>query len=115
MGQALLPAGDGERDLLSHRWVESIRGMFAKHRRYAAREGEPRYARGERFTWRSAIHTVGLEIKKALVWRAGWRDGAVGVGLALFWGWYTWSCLRAVRRVQRNPPRVEPRERRRAA
>lgn len=103
-GAAHLPRGSGEQDLIVHYWVDSIGQFFKKHARYARQEGLPRYERGERFSWPAAIQGVAKEIKKALIWRGGWRDGWMGFGLALGWAWYHAACLNALRKVQKDPP-----------
>lgn len=109
-----------EADLVQHFWVASTRQMIEKHRRYARQEGPIRYAKGERFGWAGALRRVAHEFKRALIWRAGWRDGASGVFLAGVWAWYAWACLWSVRRVQRDRPigeagPSEPLDRRHAA
>lgn len=105
-----LPAGEGESNLIAHYWVDSMRQFFTKHARYARQEGLPRYERGERFTLGGAIRDVLKEIKKALIWRAGWRDGIGGVGLAMCWGWYRAACWSALRKAQLDPPAARRRQ-----
>lgn len=102
-----LPAGDSAGDRIAHYWIDSYAQLFAKHRRYARREAEPRYRRGERFAWRSALRRSLHEVRRVLLWRRGWRDGLQGVFLSLFWGWYFWKCQVELRRHQRSAP-VEP-------
>lgn len=101
---ARLPRGQSESDLIAHYWVDSIGQFFAKHARYARMEGLPRYERGERFAWRRAIGDVAKEVRKALIWRSGWRDGLSGVALSLAWGWYRAACWASLRKVQSDPP-----------
>lgn len=101
-GEATLPPGHGEADLVKHDWVTSMRQMIEKHRRYARQEGPTRYAGGERFAWRSAIGKTIHQFKRSLIWTDGWRDGPTGVFLSAFWSWYTWACLWSLRRAQRQ-------------
>jgi hypothetical protein len=96
--------GNGEADLIAHYWVDSVGQFVKKHARYARQEGLPRYERGERFRWPAAIRSVAEEVKKALIWRGGWRDGWMGFGLAIGWAWYHAACLNALRKVQNDPP-----------
>lgn len=103
--KVVLPDRETEADAVKHYWVDSIGYMIAKHRRYARAEGPVRYERGERFAWRTAIRSAIRETKRGLIWKAGWRDGLQGVGLSLFWGWYHWACLMALRRTQRQRAR----------
>lgn len=85
-------------NLLHHLWMTGYRQWLDKHRRYAELEGPVRYARGERFSLRRMASTVPNSFYYSFVTRGGYRDGAVGFFLSLFWAWYNAKTLWSLRR-----------------
>ena len=87
---------------IQHYWVDSYRQLFEKHRRYLRHEGEARYARGERFTWRRCAGSFLRTLKMNLFTYHGWRGGGVGVFLSAFHAWYVGMGLLSLRRYERR-------------
>jgi glycosyltransferase involved in cell wall biosynthesis len=93
------PRGD---NYVEHLWLASLEDFIPKHRRYIAREGEARYARGERASWRSFIYRPLAAFWECFVTKRGYRDGALGLALSLLYGWYIFGCYRSLLRYERQ-------------
>ncbi len=93
----LEPKGD---NLVHHYWMRDVRQLWEKHSRYLIKEGEARYARGQRTsTVRTALEPLRAFRQGFLVQR-GYRDGFLGFLLCLFWAWYqTMAELRLLRKM----------------
>lgn len=89
-----------ENNVVHHFWMSSYGQLISKHRRYIKGEGKTRYDRGERFARRLLILTPVKSFREYLISYHGFRDGARGIFLALFWAWYNWSCLLSLKRYQ---------------
>jgi glycosyltransferase involved in cell wall biosynthesis len=73
---------------IRHFWVDSYAEMFRKHWRYVKKEGEAKFVRGYRFTWRRWIYETIEAARHNLVECHGLQGGARGLFLSLFYAWY---------------------------
>jgi glycosyltransferase involved in cell wall biosynthesis len=73
---------------IHHYWMRTWRGFFDKHNRYIPAEGPSRYNRGLRTTFTGLLGHLPRQFHFALIKRKGYRDGALGVFLSLFWAVY---------------------------
>lgn len=78
---------DGSNEL-SHYWMQNLRQLVQKHRRYLSKEGKARYDSGMRIGMRGLLTTPISQMKYALLKRKGYLDGLTGVFLCFFWTWY---------------------------
>jgi len=88
---------DGE-NAIDHHWVSGFHDFFAKHRRYVRVSAEDRADAGE-ITGLKAIAIMPLRaFVDAFAWNRGYRDGLLGLALAVLWAWYSTSAELALRR-----------------
>jgi FkbM family methyltransferase len=97
------PRGD---NYVEHLWLASLRDFIPKHVRYITREGEARYARGERARWRSFVYRPLAAFWECFITKKGYRDGALGLTLSILYGWYIFGCYRSLLRYERQAKRV---------
>jgi hypothetical protein len=81
-----IEAGNGR--VIHHYWMQGYRQLLAKHLRYLKNEGAARYGQGQRTNPFQLLIAPLRAFRYALVRRAGYRDGLLGLGLSLFWAWY---------------------------
>ncbi|WP_224998854.1 glycosyltransferase [Cesiribacter sp. SM1] len=87
-------------NVLHHYWMQNVKQLIEKHRRYLALEGPTRYALGHRTTLRQlAIHPF-LAFKLSFLDKEGYRDKISGFLLSLFWMWYSTASLDRLYRIQ---------------
>lgn len=87
-------------NFLLHFWLNDYREFLAKHRRYLKLEGEARYIRGERSSYRGIFWSPWRCFKECFLVKKGYRDGLVGFFLSMFWAWYTTDALIRLKREQ---------------
>jgi FkbM family methyltransferase len=87
---------------VEHLWLRSLGEFMPKHLRYIAREGEARYARGERASWRSFIYRPVVAFWECFVTKKGYLDGMLGLILSLLYGWYILGCYRSLLRYEQQ-------------
>jgi glycosyltransferase involved in cell wall biosynthesis len=85
---------------VSHYWLASYKQWFEKHRRYLRLEGASRLARGEHFNRGELLRALWRPFYHSFVTKQGYRDGAVGLALSAFWGWYNVQALLALRKAE---------------
>jgi glycosyltransferase involved in cell wall biosynthesis len=73
---------------IEHRWADGYRQLLAKHRRYLAAERVHRADAGEITGLRAIARTPWRSLHESFVTRHGYRDGATGLALSLFWAWF---------------------------
>lgn len=95
-----LPSREGND--VDHYWVDGWRHLSRKHRRYLRLEGASRYRHGQRTSWRHVAGAPLAAFRESFVRRNGYRDGLLGLGLSLFWAWYSTRALLALRLHQRR-------------
>jgi len=78
----------GEESVIKHYWIDSYSQMFEKHYRYLKHEGESRYERGERFSWKEWYRSSLRASKRSLVKCNGIKGGVVGILLSMFYTLY---------------------------
>jgi len=82
---------------IKHYWVDSYWEMFEKHIRYISKEGEARYNRGERFSWRNGFRQSWDLLRYNLIELKGLQGGVLGIGLSLFYSIYIGLSLLSLR------------------
>jgi len=78
---------------IEHRWIDSYAQYFEKHRRYLSREGQARYDRGDRFSYREMTKSVLRAAKMHFVdcrgilggWPGLFLSSATSAYIALAW------------------------------
>jgi len=95
------------RNVVHHYWATSWRSLLAKHRRYLALEGQARYRAGQRHSARTLLKEPWKRFWECFVVRRGFRDGALGLALSVFWVWYSVGALLSLRRYERTLVRGE--------
>ena len=93
-----LPSSSRHR--IQHYWVDSYRQLFEKHWRYIREEGQARYQRGERFSWRRCASSALLSLKMNLFAHHAWRGGWPGLFLSGFHAWYVGMGILSLRRCE---------------
>ena len=68
-----------------HNWARGYRELIARHRRYLALEQVDRADAGEITGMRAVATMPWRSFRQSYLTRHGWRDGAAGLGLSLFW------------------------------
>ena len=80
---------NGNSNVLHHYWMYSWTTFFRKHFRYLKREGIDQYNQGRRF--KGYLHLIKApfhHFKSCFLINNGYRDGAIGLFLSLFWTFY---------------------------
>lgn len=89
-----------------HRWATGYRELIRRHRRYLALEPADRAAAGEVTGYRAVLATPWRSFHESYVAKKGFRDGATGLALSLFWAAFRTSgevaLLRRLRVQNRN-------------
>ncbi|AOW19499.1 glycosyltransferase [Urechidicola croceus] len=75
-------------NFVHHFWMQNLRQLTAKHKRYLNREAESRYNSGERSTIKQILKTPLNEFYSSFWIKNGFKDGFTGFFLSLFWAWY---------------------------
>jgi glycosyltransferase involved in cell wall biosynthesis len=89
---------------IAHRWAESYRALFAKHRRYLRLEPASRFAAGEITGYRAVARTPWRTFTESFITKKGYRDGLDGLALSLFWaGFRTVGEIGLLRRLNARP------------
>lgn len=88
---------DGQ-NALTHYWVDSIRELIDKHRRYIPEEAAALAAEGRSFTWFAFARDASKGFLINLILRRGWKDGWRGLFLSGFYAWYVSKSLLALRK-----------------
>lgn len=84
-----------------HRWASGYRELVQRHRRYLRLEPEDRAAAGELTGYREVLMTPWRSFHQSFVAKEGFRDGATGLALSLFWaGFRTTGELALLRRLR---------------
>ena len=114
-----------EENHVIHHWADSYRSLLTRHIRYARREGEAMYERGERFSAAMAVWRPLQALKQSMHPYEGWREGLRGLALSLIYAGFAaaaaWSLLSYQRRQRRSDAtttaneQAEQPDRRRAA
>ena len=88
-------------NVVLHYWSDSWSALLDKHRRYLTVEGASRHRHGARTRLREIAAAPAVAFYECYVSKRGYRDGLVGLGLSLFWAWYTTRALVELRIHQR--------------
>jgi hypothetical protein len=83
---AEVPANPGS--FICHYWIDSYGQLLKKHWRYIGKEGEARFARGQRFSLRNSMNEIFHALKFNLIDCHGLCGGFLGIFLSLFYGCY---------------------------
>jgi glycosyltransferase involved in cell wall biosynthesis len=90
-------------NLLHHYWMSNYSQLLDKHRRYLRQEGEAKYKQGWRYRAGKQYKHFLTAFYDSFIIYQGWRDGATGLGLSLFYAWYNfkiWSSLKQYETIQ---------------
>jgi glycosyltransferase involved in cell wall biosynthesis len=77
---------------IAHRWASSYRELVARHRKYVRLEAADRAAAGEVTGVRAVVATPWRSFRESFLEKRGYRDGATGLALSLFWSAFRTSC-----------------------
>ena len=91
-----------EINFIKHYWVDSWYQLFAKHWKYIRLEGEAKYKKGTRFTFRYFLWKTKETLKTNLFEYKGIRGGWRGIFLSLFYTWYVSMSLLSLWCYQRK-------------
>lgn len=98
--------------VIEHRWIDSYREYFAKHKRYLAAEGRARFEKGGRFSLRRAMRDT-IRVTVVNLWTCrGWRGGIHGWFLSIGWSTYTLLAWFGLRGYERRAARITRHDRR---
>lgn len=100
-GAACRTLSDYSASPIKHYWADNVPQMIEKHRRYLGKEGEARYARGQRFSGRRMIRDCLSTARNDLIHSRGIFGGWRGIFLAGFHLWYVAGCHWSLRSYQR--------------
>jgi glycosyltransferase involved in cell wall biosynthesis len=70
---------------IAHRWATGYRELIARHRRYLELEPVERAAAGEITGYGAVLTMPWRSFRESYIEARGYRDGATGLGLSLFW------------------------------
>jgi glycosyltransferase involved in cell wall biosynthesis len=88
-----------------HRWAPGYRELIRRHRRYLRLEVADRAAAGEVTGYRAVAMTPWRSFRESFVTKRGYRDGATGLALSLFWAAFrTAAEVGLLRRLPRQGP-----------
>lgn len=88
--------------ILKHYWIDTYKQLFEKHWRYIKLEGEAKYNRGFRFSWKYWIKETLSALKTNLVDCRGLYGGGTGIFLSFFYAWYVSMSLLSLRQYQKK-------------
>ena len=97
----------GEESVIQHYWIDSITQMLEKHYRYLKLEGESRYMRGERFTWKGWRKRTKEAFKYSLIKCNGKQGGSIGIFLSIFYALYVCLGFLNLRTYQKKIEHIE--------
>lgn len=95
-----------DHNVVRHYWIDSIPQLKEKHRRYLALEGQSRFQRGGRFSWRGMARATMSGLRESLISKKGWQGGWTGWYLSFFYAEYVasaWLSLRRYRNTLEQP------------
>jgi len=92
---------------IHHYWLNSYRELVEKHKRYLRKEGQTRYAKGEKASLLVIIKTPIIEFGKSFLLNKGYKDGFIGLFLSAFWAWYSTGCQINLYKYQKQNPRLQ--------
>ncbi len=78
--------------ILKHYWIDSLPQLFSKHWRYIRNDGEARYNKGERFSFKRQVKESIRTFRKDLFDYHGIKDGCRGIFLSFFHAWFIFNC-----------------------
>jgi glycosyltransferase involved in cell wall biosynthesis len=93
---------------LLHLNIVAFDELWRKQAAYARREAATMYAQGRRVRWRNYIGAPAREFSYRYVRHAGWRDGWVGLVLALVMAWFALQSFRWLAELERQPVQGAP-------
>jgi glycosyltransferase involved in cell wall biosynthesis len=70
---------------IAHRWATGYRELITRHRRYLELEPVDRAAAGEVTGYRAVLATPWRSFRQSYIDKRGYRDGATGLALSVFW------------------------------
>jgi glycosyltransferase involved in cell wall biosynthesis len=73
---------------VAHYWVDSYSQLFSKHERYLTLEGESRFSKGERYSWKKLVKHTWRNFKASFIDKSGWRGGWAGWFLSFYYAQY---------------------------
>jgi glycosyltransferase involved in cell wall biosynthesis len=79
---------DGKSNVLHHYWMDSLSVFIRKHRRYLKNEGHDQYIAGTRIGKKEALLRPLTAFNQSYFIYKGYKDGAIGFLLSLFWTCY---------------------------
>ncbi|MGI8421851.1 MAG: glycosyltransferase [Gaiellaceae bacterium] len=91
-----------EETAIVHRWAAGYRELIARHRRYLQLEPIDRAAAGEVTGLRAVAGMPWQSFRESFLTRRGYRDGATGLALSLFWAAFRTAGEAALFRRQRG-------------
>jgi glycosyltransferase involved in cell wall biosynthesis len=104
-GKRVLELPFTEETAIVHRWAGGYRELVERHRRYLKLEPVDRAAAGEITGWRAVLAMPWRSFHESYVAKHGYRDGATGLGLSVFYAVFrTAGELALVRRLRQGAP-----------
>lgn len=94
---------ENKKNYIIHYWCNSYRELIEKHKRYLAFEGESQYMSGLKYKgllWH--VKQSLYSFYKSYSIDKGFRDGFTGLFLSIFWMWYKWKSILALREYQNS-------------
>ncbi len=73
---------------VQHFWMQNIKQLINKHKRYLNEEGKSRYNHGYRCTLKRLLQTPFRAFYSSYWKKKGVKDGFIGLFLSFFWAWY---------------------------
>lgn len=101
-----LPFNGTRTNVDHHLWMSSYSQLFEKHHRYLKKEGDARYARGERFSFKNLMVRTSKAFYYSFFYKKGYQDGLTGFALSLFWAYYNWRIQFSIRRIEKQQKQV---------
>lgn len=90
---------------LHHYWMNSYKVFIAKHRRYLKNEPQDRYDLGHRVGRKKLITGFFDAFSESFFTKNGYKDGLIGLYLCAFWGWYEYSIVFKMYKIQKKAKR----------
>ncbi len=84
----IVPFNNERTNIDHHLWSEGFMQLIKKHHRYLLKEGDVRFRRGERFSWKNFFIVPLKSFYYCFFFKKGYRDGITGLLLSFFWGYY---------------------------
>ena len=89
-------------NFVHHYWMQNIKQLVSKHRRYLITEGVSRYNSGQKCNFGELITSPFREFYSSLIIKNGYKDGFIGIFLSLFWAWYETNAKLKLYTYQKN-------------